>query len=472
MKYPIRSLWRRALRAALMGLPLLAQPAAHAQTWQVYEQQGGKSWEINADSLRSEGELSFFEYRERFGAADSKVLSPTIKAVVNCGAQSRADIDRQGAYSLKFPYAGTAQEKQIQFVCKRVAAAAAAPGTGGAAAPAKAALGVAFLYVGPVGDGGWTYSHEQGRRALEAALGDRIRTTHVENVPESDAAEGVLREVIARDNRLVFATTFGHMTPLLRVAAGNEAVRFEHATGYKTAANVRTYDARTCEAAYLAGLVAGKMTKTGTLGFVAAIPIPETVRAINAFTLGAQQTNPRIKTRVAWVGSWFHPPKEGEAAQQLIQAGADVLIQNTDSPAVLQTAQRLGKRAFGWDSDMALYGRQAHLGSAVIQWGPYYIQATRDMLDGNWVSGRAWWGVKEGAVDLVNLAADVPAEVQQQVQAARQGLANDTLKIWPRPLLDNQGRTVLGAQQTVDDRFLGGMNFLVRGVEGSLPSGK
>ncbi|BEP60616.1 hypothetical protein GmRootV213_11700 [Variovorax sp. V213] len=226
-----------------------------------------------------------------------------------------------------------------------------------AAAPAPAApLNVAFAYIGPVGDGGWTFAHDNGRKALEKEFGDKIKTTFVESVPEGADAERVFRDMVGQGNKLIFGTTFGYMEPMLKVAADSKDVKFEHATGYKTAENMRTYDSRTYEGAYMAGVIAGAMTKSNTLGVVGSVPIPEVLRNINSFTLGAQSVNPKITTKVVWVNEWFSPPKETEAATALINGGADVLFQNTDSPAVLKTAQEKGKRAFGWDSDMTAYG--------------------------------------------------------------------------------------------------------------------
>ena len=243
-----------------------------------------------------------------------------------------------------------------------------------AAVPAKPEpLKIAFAYIGPVGDGGWTFAHDTGRKAIEKEFGDKVATTYVENVPESADAERVLRDLAGQGNKLIFGTTFGYMEPMLKVAADIKDVKFEHATGYKQAKNMNTYDSRTYEGAYMAGVIAGKMTKSNTLGVVASIPIPEVIRNINSFTLGAQSINPKVKTRVVWVNEWFNPPKETEAATSLINGGADILFQNTDSPAVLKTAQDKGKRAFGWDSDMTAYGPKAHLASAVINWTPYYV---------------------------------------------------------------------------------------------------
>lgn len=204
-------------------------------------------------------------------------------------------------------------------------------------------LKVAFAYVGPVGDGGWTFAHDNARKAVEKQFGDKIVTSFVEKVPESADAERVFRDMAAQGNKLIFGTTFGYMEPMLKVAADSKDIKFEHATGYKTAENLRTYDSRTYEGAYMAGVIAGKMTKTNTLGVVASIPIPEVIRNINTFTLGAQSVNPKVKTKVVWVNEWFNPPKETEAATALINGGADVLMQNTDSPAVLQTAEKNGQ---------------------------------------------------------------------------------------------------------------------------------
>ena len=342
-----------------------------------------------------------------------------------------------------------------------------------AAAPAKAApLKIAFAYVGPVGDGGWTFAHDNGRKAVEKEFGDKVVTSFVEKVPESADAERVIRDMAGQGAQLIFGTTFGYMEPMLKVANDLKDVKFEHATGYKTAANLRTYDSRTYEGAYMAGVVAGKMSKTGTLGVVGSVPIPEVVRNINSFTLGAQSVNPAIKTKVVWVNEWFNPPKETEAATALINGGADVLFQNTDSSAVLQTAEKMGKRAFGWDSDMTAYGPKAHLGSAIINWGPYYVKAVGEALDGKWTGGTsAWWGVKEGAIDLVSIAADVPDDTKKRIDEVKAGLKDGSFSIWKGPIMDNTGKELLAKDVVADDKFLGGLKTYVKGVEGKVPGG-
>ncbi len=356
---------------------------------------------------------------------------------------------------------------------KEEPAPAPAPAAPAAEAPAPKPepLKIGFAYVGPVGDGGWSYAHDQARKKLEAEFGDKIQTSYVESVPEGPDAERVLRDMVTQGNKVIFGTTFGYMDVMQKLGEEFKDVRFEHATGYKTSENVRTYDSRTYEGAYLAGIIAGAMTKTNTLGVVGSVPIPEVLRNINSFTLGAQSVNPKIKTKVVWVNEWFSPPKETEAATSLINGGADVLFQNTDSPAVLKTAEEKGKRAFGWDSDMTAYGPKAHLGSAVINWLPYYAKATKDVLDGTWTTGQSWLGVKEGAIDLVSVAEDVPAEAKAKVDAAKAGLKDGTFVIWKGPIVNNAGQTVLDKDAVADDKFLSGINFYVKGVEGKVPGG-
>ncbi len=350
------------------------------------------------------------------------------------------------------------------------APAAAAPVVA-PAPPKPEPLKIAFAYVGPVGDGGWTFAHDNGRKAVEKEFGDKVVTSFVEKVPESADAERVIRDMAAQGNKLIFGTTFGYMDSMLKVAADTKGVKFEHATGFKTSENMRTYDSRTYEGAYMAGVIAGKMSKSGTVGVVASVPIPEVIRNINTFTLGAQSVNPKIKTKVIWVQEWFNPPKETEAATALINGGADVLFQNTDSSAVLQTAEKLGKRAFGWDSDMTAYGPKAHLGSAIINWAPYYIKATREALEGKWTTGSSWYGVKEGAIDMVSIAADVPEDTKKRIEEIKTGLKAGTFNIWKGPIVGQDGKEVLAKDAVADDKFLSGVMFYVQGVQGKIPGG-
>jgi simple sugar transport system substrate-binding protein len=248
-------------------------------------------------------------------------------------------------------------------------------------------------------------------------------------------------------------------------------VKFEHATGYKTAPNMRIYDAKFYEDAYLAGVLAGKMTKSNTLGFVASFPIPEVLRNINAYTLGAQSVNPKVKTRVVWVNTWFDPPKESDAAQSLINGGADVLLQNTDSTAVLQTAEKNGKYAFGWDSDMSAVAPKAHLASCVVDWSPYYKKAVKEVMDGSWKTERTVWGVKEGQNSLAKVADFVPEDAKKKVDEVKDGMKAGSFEVFTGPLLDNTGKERLAKGVQADQSWKDKVDFYVKGVEGKIPSG-
>ena len=347
-----------------------------------------------------------------------------------------------------------------------------APKAESAPTPKPEPLKIAFAYVGPVGDGGWTFAHDLGRKAAEKEFGDRIKTSFVENVPESADAERVIRDMASQGSKLIFGTTFGYMEPMLKLAPEFKDVKFEHATGYKSADNMRVYDVRAYEGAYVSGMIAGKMTKTNTLGFVASIPIPEVIRNINAFTLGAQSVNPKVRTKVVWINKWFDPGKEAEAATSLINGGADVLLQNTDSPAVLQTAEKMGKLAFGWDSDMTAYGPKAHLASSIINWAPYYKKAIKDALDGTWKVETNWWGMKEGAIDLVGIGNMVPADVKKMAEDKMAEIKEGKFNVWTGPLMGNDGKEALAKDAKGDDKFVSGIMFYVKGVDGKVPTGK
>lgn len=331
-------------------------------------------------------------------------------------------------------------------------------------------LKVSFLYVGPIGDGGWTYSHELARRKVQEYFGKKIQTSYIENIPESSVAERFYQDEVGKGNKIIFGTTFGYMEPMIKVAQRNPEVKFEHATGYKTSDNIRTYDNRGYEGAYLAGVLAGGMTKSNNIGFIASIPIPEIIRNINSFTLGARSVNPNVRTKVVWVNEWFNPPKEEEAAEALINVGVDVIIQNTDSSAVLKTAQRRGIYAIGWDSDMSNYARSAHLGSVAINWAPYYIKTINDYLKQSWTGGTSvWWGLKEGVIDLVSISDMVPLSLRQLIEKKKASVKDSSFNIWTGPIYDNNGNLVLNKNSIADDKFLGGMNFFVDGVQGKVP---
>ena len=339
-----------------------------------------------------------------------------------------------------------------------------------AAEPQKPApLKVGFLYVGKVGEAGWTFSHDSARKALEEKFGEAIETSIRENIPEGEGAEATIRDLIAQGNKLIIATSFGYGEALEKVAKDHPEVKFEHATGYKTSANLRVFEGRLYEAAFLAGVIAGKMTKTNILGFVGSIPVPEVLRNVNAFTLGAQTVNPKIKTKVFWVNAWFDPLREGEAAQKLIKQKADVLLQSTDSSAVLQAAEKHGKFAFGWDSDMSRFAPKAHLASAVWNWAPYYEKSVNDVLNQAWQSEVTKWGVKEGINDLVKISEVVPLPVRKKVEGLRDDLRSGNLVVFKGPIFNNAGKLVLPKGQIADEAWTGQINFYVKGIEGKVP---
>lgn len=353
---------------------------------------------------------------------------------------------------------------------KTAAPAASSAPAAAAPAPANEPLKVAFVYVGPVGDAGWTYAHDAGRKEVEAKFGDKVKTSFVENVPESAAdAERVFRDLATQGNKVIFGTSFGFMESMLKVAKEFPDVKFEHATGFKTADNLGQYDVRTYEGAYLAGVVAGKMSKSGKLGVVGSVPIPEVIRNIDSFTLGARSVNPKATTRVVWVNKWFDPGKEREAATTLIGQGVDVLMQNTDSAAVVQTAQEKGVYALGWDSDMTKFGEKAHLAASINKWGVYYTKVVGDVLENKWKPETVWWGLKEGAIDLGAYNAVVPEDVKALVETRKKGIIDGSAPIWKGPLKDNTGKEVLPADKVADDGFLHGIKFYVDGVEGKIP---
>jgi basic membrane protein A and related proteins len=371
-----------------------------------------------------------------------------------------------------FALAGLAAASLLVACGKKEEPPPPAPAPVAAPAPKPEPLKAAWVYIGPVGDAGWTFAHDQGRKAVEAAFGDKVQTTFVEKVPYADG-ERVIRDLAAQGNKLIFATSFGYMDAMLKVAGEFPDVKFEHATGYKTAANMNVFDARFYHDAYVSGIIAGGMTKTNTLGFVASFPIPEVLRNINAFTMGAQSVNPKIKTRVVWVNSWFDPEKEGAAAQELINKGADVLLQNTDSTAVLQTAEKNGKFAFGWDSDMSSYAPKAHLASNIVDWGPYYKKTVQAIIDGSWTGGqRTIWGKPEGANDVIKIADFVPAELRAKADAALEGIKSGAIEPFTGPVVGNDGKERLAAGTKADQAWKDSVDFYVKGVEGKVPSGK
>jgi basic membrane protein A and related proteins len=359
------------------------------------------------------------------------------------------------------------QSNRIRKALVGIAAAAAlgAAATAGAQGPLK----VAFIYVSPIGDAGWTYQHDQGRQYMEKALAGKVTTKYVENVPEGADAERVIRELASSGYQLIFTTSFGYMNPTIKVAKQFPNVIFEHATGYKTAKNVGVYNARFYEARYLAGIVAGKMTKTNIAGYVAAFPIPEVLQGIDAFTLGMRSVNPKAETKVIWINSWFDPGREREAANTLIAQGADVVTHHTDSPAVVQAAEEKKVYAIGYHSDMSKHGPHATLTSAMHIWGPTYVKITQEVLDKKWKPENIWGGFQAGMVDIAPLNPAVPKDVVALVAEKKAALKAGKLHPFDGPVKDQSGKVRVPAGQTMGDDKLSVLDYYVEGVQGSLP---
>jgi simple sugar transport system substrate-binding protein len=347
-------------------------------------------------------------------------------------------------------------------------ALAAAP----ALAPPLAAqepLKIGFVYVSPIGSAGWTYQHELARQHLEKTFAGRIKTTYVESVPEGADAERVIRRLAQEGNKLVFTTSFGYMDPTVKVAAAFPNTFFEHATGYKLAKNSGTYIIRFEEGRYLAGLVAGKMSKTGTAGYVAAFPIPEVIRGINAFIIGMREVNPKAKVRVVWVSSWYDPGKEREAAEALIAQGADVVMQHTDSTAPVQAAEAKGVFAIGYHSDMAKFGPKAHLVASTHDWTGYYRSVVEQVMKGQWKSQAFVGGIKEGMVVMAGWGPMVPAEVKKLVADKEAAIKAGKFAPFQGPVKAQDGKVTVPAGRTMAEKDILEMNYYVEGVEGQLP---
>jgi simple sugar transport system substrate-binding protein len=323
--------------------------------------------------------------------------------------------------------------------------------------------------VGPIGDHGWSYQHHQGLLALQHEFGDRIDTNYVENVAEGPDAERVIDQLAASGSSLIFTTSFGFMNPTIKVAARYPNVKFEHATGFKQAPNVATYNARFYEGRHVIGLIAGKMTKTNAIGYIASFPIPEVVMGINAAYLAAKSVNPNVKMKIVWVSAWFDPGKETDAAKALVDQGCDVLMQHTDSPAAMKFAGEKGIYAFGQASDMIQFGPNAQLTAIVDNWTPYYIKRVNALLDGTWKSGDTWDGIKQGTVVLAPWSKKIPADVVRLAETARDGIASGSVHPFTGPINKQDGTPWLQAGEKASDKDLSSMNFYVQGVEGALP---
>ncbi len=350
-------------------------------------------------------------------------------------------------------------------------AAMAAGLTGAALADAKDKIKVGFVYVGPIGDFGWSYEHNEGRLAVEEALGDKVETTYVESVPEGPDAERVIRQMAQSGHDLIFTTSFGYMNPTNKVAAQFPDVKFEHATGFKRETpNVSTYGARFYEGRSVIGHIAGHMTKTNKIGYIASFPIPEVVRGINSAYLAASAVNPDVEFKIIWVSTWFDPGKEADAANALIEQGVDVIMQHTDSPAAMTIAEEKGIFAFGQASDMAQFGPNARLSSIIDDWAPYYIERSQAVLDGTWAEKDTWHGIKEGMVEIGSFSDKIPAEVQASAQAIADGIVAGTVHSFTGPVNKQDGSAWLAEGETADDGTLLGMNFYVEGIDGELPN--
>jgi basic membrane protein A len=333
-------------------------------------------------------------------------------------------------------------------------------------------LKVGFVYVSPVGQAGWTYQHDLGRQAMQRALGAAVQTTVVESVPEGADAERVLRELAAQGHGLIFATSFGYLEPALRVAADFPHVKFEHAGGYKTAPNLNTYNARLYEARWLAGWLAGKTSRSGIGGYVAAFPLPEVIQGINAYTLGMRAANPKAQVRVLWLDTWFDPPRERDAALALANAGADVLTHHSASSAVPQAAEERGLKVISYQSDMARFAPNAQLAAVAGDWGGYYTRVAQAVRAGTWKPQPVWGGIADGMVQLAALHASLPAPLKAELAQRRRALAEGRSAPFAGRLVDQAGRVRQEAGARMDDAAIARMDWFVQGVVGTLPAAK
>ncbi|WP_425043362.1 BMP family ABC transporter substrate-binding protein [Primorskyibacter sp. S87] len=329
---------------------------------------------------------------------------------------------------------------------------------------------VGFVYVGPVGDGGWTYEHDKGRQAVEAEFGDKVETVFVESVPEGPDAERVMTQMALEGADLIFTTSFGYMDPTINVAKKFPKVKFEHATGYKTAPNVSVYSARFYEGRAVQGHIAGNMTKSNIIGYIGSYPIPEVIRGINSAYIHAKKVNPDVQFKIVWAYTWFDPAKEADAAKVLIEQGADVILQHTDSTAPQAAAQAAGNVVtFGQASDMSEYAPFPRVSSIIDDWAPYYIARTKAVMDGSWETANTWHGIGEGMVGIGEISDAVPADLKTSALALKASLADGSYHAFTGPLKKQDGSDWLGEGETADDGTLAGMNFYVEGIEGDIP---
>ena len=337
----------------------------------------------------------------------------------------------------------------------------------GASAAEKLKIG--FIYLGPIGDLGWTYQHELARQAVVKEFGDKIETTYLENVPEGPDAERAIEQLVRAGNKLIFTTSFGYMDPSLKVAKKYPNVHFEHATGYKRDKNMATYSARWYQGRYIQGQIAARMSKAGVLGYIGSFPIPEVVSGINATMLGAQTVNPNIKVKIIWVNTWFDPGKEADAAKALLDQGADIIMQHTDSPAPMQVASERGKLAFGQDSEMIKFGPKAQLTSILDTWAPYYIARVKAELDGSWKSEDTWGGLDSKMFEMATYT-NMSEEVRKMAEETQAAITAGKLYPFKCPVAGQDGKEVeCKGGDHLDDGQVLGMNFYVKGVDDKIP---
>ncbi|MDE0174855.1 MAG: BMP family ABC transporter substrate-binding protein [Defluviicoccus sp.] len=354
---------------------------------------------------------------------------------------------------------------------KRVGLLIAAVAALGIVAGAQAAdkVKVGFVYVGPIGDHGWTYRHDVGRLAIEKQFGDKVETTYVESVSEGADAERVIRQLASTGHDLIFTTSFGFMNPTVKVAKKFPKVKFEHCSGYKRGPNVSTYLARFYEGRTISGLIAGKMTKSNVIGYIASFPIPEVVRGINAFTLALREVNPKAEVKVVWVNTWYDPGKEGDAAKALIDQGADVILQHTDSPAPAQIAQKRGVWAVGQASDMTKFAPKSHLTAIIDDWNNYYVARTKAVLDGTWKSQDVWQGLNTGMIAMAPYNPAIPKDVVALAMQAEADIKSGKRHPFQGPVRNQAGKVVIPKGKAADDKMLLSMDWYVEGVQGKLP---
>ncbi len=347
----------------------------------------------------------------------------------------------------------------------RAGAAAATLPMLGTAARAEGKLKIGFIFLGPIGDYGWTWAHNKGREAIDAALGDKVETIYTENVPEDASAEGAIRDLCNAGCKLIFTTSYGYMDQTLKVAGEFPDVKFEHCTGFKRADNVSTYNSKFHEGRAVLGTIAGMMSKSGTLGYLGSFKVPEVVLGVNSFALSAQRKNPAATVKLVMIDSWFDPPKEAAATDTLINLGCDIVTTHTDSPAALQILEQKGLYGFGQGADMSAFAPNAHLTAIEDIWGPYYISRAQAVLDGTWVSADTWDGFKEGTVVIAPYNAAVPADVAAEADKIQAGYKDGSFNIFTGPILDQDGNEKVKAGEVMADADLAVIDWFVKGVE-------